>query len=173
MRFFNLTNGLEALTKNDMHGFSNFPHFIRIQSTWCEQKLWKEIILDLDYTFLMACRIVDKVCVVDYSARKEVPRALYQGLAWIQYVLNRYWYGINDEPVLVRGHNCKKYFEEQYELLSYDKSARLMWKKLKYFKKFDGTGKVLLLSIAAPTEHDGDYAYYNSILKRMKKKKRF
>lgn len=172
MLFLNLTNGIEALT-NKKANTLYFPYLVRIQSTWCEQKLWKEIIMDLDYTFLMACRIVNNIVVIDYSAQKDVSRALYQGLAWIQYVLNRYWYNIDEEQVLVRGHNCKDYFKEQYEILLYDKSAKLMWKKLKYFKKFDGTGKVLLFSVSDRTTHDGDYKYYNDILKRLKQKRGF
>lgn len=164
MLFFNLTNGLEAIEKYP-NKVTTLPHFVRIQSTWCEQKRWQEIIMDLDYTFLMACRTAKEVHVIDFSAKKRVPRALYQGLSWIQYCLNRYWYGIKDEPALVKQFNCTAYFEKEYEKLLYDKSAEAMFNKLKYFKKFTGTGKVIIHGIAGKTEHDGDYEYYNNIIK--------
>lgn len=167
MLFLNLTNGIEALKRNT-NALPVSVHFVRIQSTWCEQKRWKEIIQDLDYTFLMACRVVKDVCVIDYSAKKLVSRALYQGLPWIQYCLNRYWYGIEDEPVLVKHFDCTKYFKEQYDKLLNDKSGKAMFKKLEYFKKFTGTGKVLLLSICDKTEHDGDYKFYNILLRRLR-----
>ena len=169
MLFLNLTNGIEAI-KQKPDVLQSELHFIRIQSTWCEQKRWKDIILDLDYTFLLACRVAPNVCVIDYSATKLCPRAIYQGLPWIQYCLNRYWYAIKDEPVFVKNVDCRKYFEEQYNKLLYEKTAELMFQKLKYFRKFTGTGKVLLLSVSDKTKHDGDYKFYDSILKNIRRR---
>lgn len=162
MIFLNLTNGLEAIEKVPVKGTDLF-HLVRIQSTWCEQKRWKEIILDLDYTFLMACRILKNVTVIDFSARKPVPRALYQGLAWIEYVLNRYWYDIKGQA-MVKGTNCEEYFEKIYQQLLYDKTADALFAKLRYFNKFKGTGQVKLDTISSRTEHDGDYSYYNELV---------
>lgn len=74
--FLNLTNGLEFLNDSQRIG-----GFVRIQSTACEQKRWWPIILDLDYTFLIHVGLGHAVCVCDASAKKQVPRALYQGIS--------------------------------------------------------------------------------------------
>ena len=153
--FINLTNGIETLEKNPLTEYS----FIRIQSTACEQKRWDFILQDLDYTFLMALTQGNICYVYDYSNKKDTPRALYQGIPWIEYVLNRIWFNL-ERPVYVKKMNVTNYFEEQYKLLTHPTK-----KKLKYFKKFLDTDHVHIHPIGGKTEHDGSYEYYSQILK--------
>ncbi|RLI00940.1 hypothetical protein DRO38_05725, partial [Candidatus Bathyarchaeota archaeon] len=95
--------------------------------------------------------------VIDFSARKKMPRALYQGLEWVRYCVNRAW---NSKIVipLVQGHNCSAYFDKCYLELS--ESAK---KKLKYFKKFVATdNEIKIFVLCEQTKHDGDYEYYRT-----------
>jgi hypothetical protein len=150
--FINLTNGLEYSEA--------FDGVIRIQSTACEQKRWNFIIEDLDYNFLLNLYIGSKVKVIDYGAKKEVPRAVYQGLAWIEYVCNKYWFNYSMDKVFVKKYNSVKYFEDQYLKLS--DSAK---KKLDYFKRFESkVGKIHLISETKATVRDGDNSYYSNKL---------
>lgn len=156
--YLNLTNGIEALEKE---GFSD-ANFIRIQSTACEQKRWDFILQELDYNFLMDIALGNNVCVVDFGAKKEVPRALYQGVAFIKYVLNRRWLNTIIQPT-VRGNDCAKYFDECYRNL--DKRTL---KKIDYFRKFVKTKEIEIFRVSASTDKDGNYEYYRDLLWRAK-----
>lgn len=151
--FVNLTNGIEAIPE-----IKGEVGFIRIQSTACEQNRWEFIIQELDYTFLMAIALGYTVYVYDYSARKEIPRALYKGLEFVRYVLNRDWLQ-QSVDVNVNGHNSKDYFEEVYR--SFRKRTK---KKIKYFRKFLKTDTIDIVMVTDFTEHDGDYDYYRRVL---------
>lgn len=153
--YLNLTNGIEFLEISYSLGFNCF---IRIQSTACEQKRWDFILQELDYNFLMNLALGKDVLVIDFSAKKEQTRAIYQGLEFIKYVLNKYWLNKEYTPC-VRGFNCKEYFEGVYNKL--DKRTL---KKLDYFKKFLNTSDIKLEGLCFKTEHDGDYKYYSNLL---------
>ena len=156
--FINLTNGIEYLPIIYDKDYS----FIRIQSTALEQHLWSNIILDLDYNFLMSLAVGENCVVVDYGANKEVPRAIYQGIPFLKYVLNRRWFGL-ETNAFVKGQNCRKYFSECYEKLS-DKAK----KKLDYFKPFLMTNVIDIWAIAQSTTHDGNKEFYSSVLRGVK-----
>ena len=105
--YINLTNGVEAIPK-----LQGDYRFIRIQSTVCEQKLWDRLIQDLDYDFLMNLALGHKCIVYDFGARKPIPRAVYQGLEFIKYVLHRRWLNkeyitnVNRSKNKERKNNC-------------------------------------------------------------------
>ena len=152
--YLNLTNGIEYLGDIKADGF------IRIQSTACEQKRWDFIIQELDYSFLMDLALGEIVMVHDMGANKETSRAIYQGLEFVKFALNKNWLGKDYIPK-VRGFNCYKYFIEVYNNL--DKRTL---KKLDYFKKFLKTDCIWLLGHSKATIHDGDYTYYNDKLEQ-------
>lgn len=163
--FVNLTNGIEIIPELTK---SSTPYgFVRIQSTFCEQKMWGNILLDLDYTFLLPLARGLPVTVYDYGAKKEISRAIYQGLEWIRYALNRRWHGINNDKIYVRKHNVTTYFSEQYDMID-----SKIFKKLDYFKRFLCTNRVLLSGQSASTTHDSDYEYYVKLLKEESEKRR-
>lgn len=152
--YLNLTNGIEFLEDSSNIDFK----FIRIQSTACEQHMWDKIILDLDYNFLLDLALGYKVIVYDTSSKKKESRAMYQGLKFVEYILNRIWFDKSID-IEVKNINVKKYFEKEYQNLS---EAAI--KKVKYIKKFLDTDKVYLTSVCKSTLHDGDYDYYKSVL---------
>lgn len=154
--YLNLTNGIEFFLSRSNADIG----FIRIQSTACEQKRWEYILSEIDYDFLMNLVIGNKCIVVDYSAKKNIPRSIYQGLEWIKFVLDRVWFDGKYKP-FVKEYNCEKYFTEQFQKIKNGKVIN----KIKYFKKFIMTDNFNLQVITEKTDHDGDYPFYFNVLK--------
>lgn len=160
--YINLTNGIEAIAQY------NLPHysFIRIQSTACEQHLWDKLILDLDYDFLMNVALGNDCIIYDYGTRKPVPRAIYQGIEFIKFVLNKFWYGVSDEVFITRSRNsAHKVNVTDYFNKAYSSLAEQTKTKLKYFQSFLG-GKINIRCITSSTTHDNNKEFYAQILRR-------
>ena len=149
IQYANLSNGIELMPGG---------RFVRIQSTACEQKRWSFIIADLDNDFLLHLAMGYHCIVYDCGHNGE-PRALWQGLPWIRYVLERMWLRQSNQAT-VRGHRVDGYFAEQYGLLT-PRAKR----KLRYFRKFLSTTEIALEGCWFKTEHDGDYPYYCQLLR--------
>lgn len=152
--YLNLTNGLNSIEK---HYFSDI-NVIRIQSTKCEDPgQYEDIIMDLDYDFLLHIALGFKVIVHDYThrGRNNKPRAIWQGLKWVEFVLNRIWF--NKEMRCENGMNV--FFQERYKKLS--KKTR---NKIKYFRKFLKTDHLTIEGRTDLTTHDGDYSYFSNLL---------
>lgn len=161
INYINLTNGIESLPTLPI-GY----RFIRIQSTTCEQKNWDRLIQDLDYDFLLNVALGNECVIYDYGARKPIPRAVYQGLEFLKYVLHKRWLDgkyltdcnrSNGEHVR---KDCNSYFESCYRNLK-DRTK----KKLDYFKPYV-VGKVNIVAVTDATMHDGDKEFYRNILLR-------
>ena len=86
VNYLNLTNGLEYMSEIKKFGF-DFK-FVRIQSTYCEQKLFDRLIQDLDYNFLFDIAQGNIIRIYDTSRNKKQSRALYQGVEFIKYSIN-------------------------------------------------------------------------------------
>lgn len=151
--YLNLTNGLEALPS-----FTDNYKTIRIQSTACEQKRWDFVLSDLDNGLLFDLAIGKTCFVIDFSQRKQKPRALFQGLEWIRYVLNRVWFN-RETKALVRGNEASRYFAEMYKTMKPNTI-----KKIEYFKKFVKCNEIDLIGIGAKTVNDGKFDFYNGII---------
>lgn len=158
--YLNLTNGLEYLKELPSYKWK----FVRIQSTKCEQKDWNFIIEDLDYGFLFDVAGGEIVYVFDKSERKEMSKALYQGLEWIKYVLNRRWYGKIIVPKVKR-NNVSIYFNTQYNKLS-----RRAKKKLDYVKKFVTSNYINIVPIqTSKSTYSNDLEMFKSLLEKTKR----
>lgn len=155
--FINLTNGIEAIREYSLKEYS----FIRIQSSKCERKKWDDIIQELDSNFLLNLALGNKCIVYDFSAKKIVSRAIFQGIEFIKYALYKNWFNENI-VVSVRGNNCFEYFNNSYKNLSKNNKN-----KLKYYKKFLNCDKLNLETVSNSTENDGKYEYYFSVLKEI------
>ena len=159
INYINLTNGIEVLPMLT-DGF----RFIRIQSTVLEQKLWGRLIQDLDYDFLLNVAIGNECVIYDYGARKPIPRAVYQGVEFIKYVLHKRW--LNEEYLTNCNRSngkyirkdCNSYFESCYRNLD-DRTK----KKLDYFKPYV-SGRIDIKAVTDATIHDGDKEFYRNIL---------
>ena len=153
--FINLTNGLESLIEHNLD--FDKCRFIRIQSTACEQKRWATIIDDLSPDFMLHAAIGSHIYIYDYGANKEIPRAIWQGIEWIKYVLQKRWHSIDYSPV-GRAISMQCYFEKEYAKLPKTTKA-----KLDYYKKYVGD-RIYITSFTNSTEHDGDYSFYNNLV---------
>lgn len=145
VRYFNLTNGILAVDR--LEG----ARFIRLQSTFCEQKRWADILLQLDADFLLHLALGFECVVVDFSNGSDVPRAIWQGCEWVRYATARNWFD-NPASATVRGHDCTDYFAQCYAGLT----SRALT-KLRYFRRFARPGGRIVAQTAQTTE-DGNYA---------------
>lgn len=148
--FLNLTNGLLYEDR--------FDGFIRIQSCHCERKVWDRVVSEMDNNFLMFLALGYDVVVVDYSARKNIPRSLYQGLEFVWFAVQKAW-DIPVESAFVKNANCIDYFTEEYKKLS-----KHTIKKLKYYRKFVNDPKKPTV-ITGRTDKDGDYNFFTELSK--------
>lgn len=163
VNYINLTNGIEAIP-----AIGTDYRFIRIQSTICEQKLWDRMIQELDYDFLMNIAIGNRCIIYDYGANKPVPRAVYQGIEFLRYVLFKRWtnkeYKSDINKSLDKEHirrDCNSYFESCYRNLE-DRTK----KKLDYFKPYV-FGIIDIKCVTDSTVHDGDKSFYADILSKI------
>jgi len=154
--FLNLTNGIEAIKKYDIN--LEKCHFINIKSTYCEQKLWDKILVNLDNDFLLNLAIGNECIIYDFSNKKKIPRSVWQGIPFIEYILNIIWFRRKTTP-FVRGINVQNYFWNCYKELSNSTIS-----KIKYYRKFLNTNNIKIRCICDKTNLDGKYAYYKDIL---------
>ncbi len=149
--YLNCTNGLDYIN----NGYDNIK-FIRIQSTLLEAKKFDRIINELDYGFLIDIALGNTVFVMDGSTNKLESRALYQGIPWIEFVLNKNWFGREIKP-MVKNHNSIEYFKEQYKNLSHDTCL-----KLKYVKNFlkQDLNKISIFRQCNKIEKEQNISYY-------------
>ena len=109
MNFVNLSSGLSWLPE-----LGPDIRFTRIQSTACEQKRWGPMILEAGYDLLFQLALGRPVCVFDCSRRDREPRALWQGIPWIEYAAHRTW-KLNPGRIVIRGrHDVTDYFDQVY-----------------------------------------------------------
>jgi len=153
VHFINLTNGIQAI---EDYGLVNY-RFIRLQSTACEQKRWEDIILSISDDLLMHVALGHHCIVYDYGANKGVPRAVWQGLEWLKYVLARHWHHKTYTPQ-GRASTCGSYFMVCYKGLSNRARARLT-----YFGHY-GHGPTRITAVTRATNRDGDFLWYDHIL---------
>lgn len=164
--FVNLSNGIEAFERCPFLMRRGDISFIRIQSTHCEQKLWDDVIANLDANFLVNLALGAECVVFDYGAHSPRPRALWQGLSFVAYCIERVWMGRNPEKWFVtrapasRGHNCVSDFKRWFAALN-GKSIT----KLKYYRKYLNCDNIILCYITGKTDKDGNYKYYSDLLK--------
>jgi hypothetical protein len=158
VHYVNLSSGIEWVPVLLAEGAD--VRYVRIQSTWCEQKRWGDILLQLGDDFLMNLAL-GRRCVV-YDASKSPPsRALWQGVPWVRFALTARWFG-RVEPVLMRnGIECSGYFGEC--LVGLDRKVK---RKVDYFRKFLDTDGVRLWTKCMQTENDGRYAVLRERLLR-------
>lgn len=157
--FYNLTNGLETLEYFSEQAFT--IQTIRIASTDLEQHNFNRVISDLDYNFLFALATGQRILIMDASSNKNISRALFQGVPFIEFVLNKEWFD-KTEKTFVRNMNVTKYFEEEYNKLT-DESLR----KIRYFKKLVTCTSLQIYVYCGKSILDGKYNEFKKLLERL------
>ncbi len=153
--FINIANGIEWLKDFPLQDVS----FVRIQSTACEQKRWDFVLQDLDHNLLIHLALGYRCIILDAS-KKGISRAVWQGIEWVRYALNRAWFG-REINAWVKSNNVTEYFRNEYNKL--DKKVKA---KLKYYKKFLLADYPEIYGISIHTDMDGKYNYFRNILKK-------
>ena len=170
--FINLTNGIEAIDK--LTDLNISYDFIRIQSTTLERKDYVKLLLDLDHNFLINLALGNLCIVHDRGTNRNYSRVIYKGLPIIEYLLNRYWYGILGEQYrYTRDGSQRLSVGNEYDLIyktlfefNHNKDKNSVKTKLKYYKKFLNDNKVYILGISKSTINDGKYEYFSNMLKQ-------
>jgi hypothetical protein len=126
----NLSNGLVWLDR--LQGDGGEPDaFIRLQSTWCEQKLWDDILNQFDATLLFWLATGEKVTVYDATVKPlNPPRALWQGLAVVRAACRHAWGLEARDEFSPGGCNISGYLAEVVKSLD-----RRTIRRLRYFRR--------------------------------------
>jgi hypothetical protein len=156
MNFLNLTNGIEYIPE-----LSRVDGYVRIQSTACEQKRWWFILSELDYSFLIPVVSGTAVTIYDASQRKQVSRALYQGLEWISFALVRFYFG-ESKKTFVNNNNVTAYFEKCYQ--NEDEYKKIALNKMRYVSKIVVPHYPDITVVCRQTKLDGKYDIYKELL---------
>jgi len=170
--YLNLTDGLNEFSKilKSLHDtgdpigvykqYKNYS-FIRIQSNFCKQNKWEDILNDLDADFLFNLAIGNCCIVLDYGKGGN-SRAIYQGVEWIRYCIERIWF-----ERLVSVHfkkmNVTLQMEEEFRLLS-DKIIN----KLKYYKKFLCYDEIELFGVCEEKMEKHNYGDLSDMIKTIR-----
>lgn len=115
MEFYNLSRGSLCLVDQVRAGANpgDKAGFLRLPSTWCEQKLWYRILESLSTEFYIAASGWE-VVVHDRSEKARRTRAQWQGLSWVRYALNRRWHGTETVEVSRNGMVVSPYWDHIY-----------------------------------------------------------
>lgn len=173
--FINLKNGVEAIPTLRAVGIDDYA-FVRIQSTLCEAGDMEKMMLELDANLLVSLALGYSCVVYDFGSRDKkrgVPRALWYGLEFARFALNRYWFDGDDTAVttdrrgpVLRGKRVDDDFRRKLSSLS--KSAK---KRIKYYRKFvtpevrAAYPGVRLVGAYAVTAKDDDEGFYAETLR--------
>lgn len=170
--YVNESNGLQALPL--LHELGVSPCFCYIRSTHFERKQPNDAIRDIPDDMLASASMGYRILVVDYGARKDKSRAVWQGVPYLKYVLERAWLGKSPERVWLyprsntnpTKQDATCVFKQWYGDIEDGVLQRLM--------KYRGMAKASLCfdtgcrieGISAPTSHDNDKAYYAELKER-------
>jgi hypothetical protein len=154
-----LTNGLGHLyTREEL----DLARFVRIQSSHLEAKAFHKVLYGIGHDLPLQLALGNDCVVLDKCHnrhRDNYSRALWQGIPWITYVLERAW-GLKHSWQECRGHACKAFFAEMLR----KKACYEPFEQLKYFRKFLNTETVNLYMRTGLTGCDGDYQYWRDHL---------
>ncbi len=161
--YVNLTNGLEGFARRWVQ--PQHVRYMRVQSTYLEQKRFYQVIEGLSDDLLFNLATGRKCVIIDFGARKEVPRAIWQGMEFVMYCLHVLWLDETYKFAYERSQRCKPYFWQLLQAMP--DSCR---KKLQYYKRYCA-GKIHVEYRVAPTAHDGDKEFYWSIVQEVMQEK--
>lgn len=168
--YVNESNGIQALPILSSRGI--LARFCYIKSTHFEGKHTNRAICELPLDFLMSCAIGDDILVIDYGTRKDRSRAVYQGVPFLKYALDRIW--LDREPDSVRifprsndresGVETIASFRKWFDLIGKKQEGKLLPFRDIARDNLRGTNEgVKLAGASAATTHDGDKLFYARI----------
>jgi hypothetical protein len=136
---------------------------MRLPSSWCERKMWTELVQGSSDEFLLNLAVGNTCWVLDCGAHHAVPRACWQGVEWLRFALTEAITGNTAELPIGRAHQCGAMFYQAYRDLP--KSAK---KKLKYYAQFAVAGWAAnIVYCCSQTRHDGNYTLLKNITRAL------
>lgn len=168
--YVNETNGIQALP---VLGELGIPaRFCYIRSTHFESKATSTAIANLPQDLLLSAALGENILIIDYGACKDRSRAVYQGVPYVKYVLDRAWLGLCPEKVWIRPRsNTRELMRETGNTFDawYREVGKKNKKRLRVYQEIarenlreDG---VSLTGISEATVHDNDKLYYARVKK--------
>ncbi len=124
INYLNLTNGLMAVEEYELKNY----RVMRLCSSYCEQKLWQDILWAVPDDFYFNIVLDNTVVIYDYGANKPVSRALWQGLEWVKYAMTMLLMEEEYQPI-GRASQMKEYFAEA--LANLDRKTK---KRIRYYQ---------------------------------------
>ena len=171
--YVNMTDGLEFIPIAEK---LNIPleqiHFSSIQSTHLEQKTFDPMLNRLGADFLMNLALGKTCIVVDFGTDKTISRAIYQGIPFIKYCLEKAWFGYTPKKVFIQAREYTATPQDVTELYAkwYHQLNRRTKSYLKKFKRYAllkcPNNQINLEGISNKTQHDGDLQYYEDIVEK-------
>jgi hypothetical protein len=146
--FINLTNGLEIVNEELPISMNEFQ-FVRLQSTHLEGNWYDLFLQELDHNLLMYLAMGYRCYIYDYGSRRKdsqmgQARALWQGVLWVRFVLNRVWLKkmTDEEPLFYLDGETKR--ARSTDLLPDFKNRivtcfsenKPLRRRIKYFEKY-------------------------------------
>lgn len=163
VHFINLTNGLSCphTQSNQLFDLDEW-HYIRIQSTHCEQKLW-HLVLDSVTDDLLMHMVLGHECVIhDYSEKPRATRACWQGVSLIKRIVEQLL-GLPMSPITGRGgKSLEIYLDSVIFNLIVNHEHRLINKMVPYYKKFLCTSSINIHHCGAVREKEHDPTKHNA-----------
>lgn len=166
----NLSNGAEILQYIGVDDVI----FLNIQSTQLEQKNYDDVITRLGTDFILRCAFGHNMYVVDFGTKKDVSRAIYCGVNFAKYAMERAWFDKKPSKVFIKPRsdnarpiNVVREFDHRYCNLK--KSTKKYLRKFRDYanqcRPYAGDDEVHIFGLSTSTVHDGDKDYYLTHLK--------
>lgn len=133
IHFLNLTNGLAC------RAHVKDPRYLRIQSTWCEQKRWNDVLWTLSDDLLMHLASGDTVVVHDVSERLRVTRACWQGLALATFVCASVWCHEDTAGEMIARSRTGMDMIPYFRRVFHDLDDRVI-KRIEYYRRYYWSG---------------------------------
>jgi len=167
--YINLTNGIEYFEKKPELD-PDLVVFMRLQSTHCEQKRWDLVFSEVPDDMLFRLAIGYRVIVVDFSSRRRVPRAIWQGMELVKYVLYRFWLDKEYIPQTRAARDRGAYFDWVYGRLKENKTIR---RRLEYYKRYLMVDELDLEFIVGHSSIDTQWEKVYEIVREIRKRAGF
>ena len=169
--YLNLTDGIEAGSVLLDLGIDPLRiRFSSVCSSYFERKSLDGAIGRLGADFLMELALGSACCLVDFGTKRELSRAVYQGVPFVKYCLERNWFDISPHSVFItprsssaEEHDVADLYGRWYHGL--DRSTKGFLRRFKKYarNRSDGSKDVRLFGVSTSTSNDGHPDYYISL----------
>ncbi len=177
------TNNTEQNNNKSFSISLNDMQFVRMQSTHLEANRYDSFLEELDHNLLMHLAMGYRCYIYDYGSRKMdsmigQARALWQGILWTRFALNRMWLNrLTDEdpvyyldPEQKSSRNTDFYPDFRRQIVPCLSQNKVLRRRVKYYAKFVNADAmphgIRLFGVFKYTTKDGNESFYVDCAKR-------